>query len=458
MSRLPIRTRLALYTTLMGIGIVSLTGVIHYARTDQELHHRLDRSLREELSEVIPVVIDSDRDLADLRVGFEDQGIEVAQLLSPDGRVLDATPRAGNLDLVGLGIVDEPRTVTVEGLDGQVRALATPVRIKDESFIFAVATSYRSTAATLTDLRTRTALVGLLAVAALGWATYVVVGFALRPVERMRQEAAHISAGVPGERLAIPPADDELSRLGETFNSTIDRLEDEVRQRQEFVASASHEMRTPLTNLRAGLELAGRGTRTSHELEASLRQATEDTDRLVDLTEGLLDLTAMSANVHAIPTDEVRLRSVADAVVEELDLAPGTLGEIDIADDTVAFGDRIMIHRLLCNLVDNARVHGSPPVTISARRPVDDGHPDPRLELEVADHGPGIPAGLRDDAFTAFVRAPEARQRPGAGLGLAIVSEIVRQHGGTIELGERGDAAGFRVRVTLPAASSTSAV
>ena len=162
MSRLPIRTRLALFTMLMGRHSEARQGVIHYARTDQELHHRLDRSLREELSEVIPVVIDSDRDLADLRVGFEDQGIEVAQLLSPDGRVLDATPGAGNLDLVGLGIVDEPRTVTVEGLYGRVRALATPVSIQDEPFIFAVATSYRSTAATLADLRARTALVGLL--------------------------------------------------------------------------------------------------------------------------------------------------------------------------------------------------------------------------------------------------------------------------------------------------------
>src|SRR5207248_3318308 len=113
----------------------------------------------------------------------------------------------------------------------------------------------------------------------------------LRQVESMRRRAAAISGETLGERLPVPPTDDEIQRLGETLNEMLDRLESALEREREFVADAGHELRTPLALLRTELELALRQARTTDELRAAVRRSSHEADRLAQLAEDLLLIT-----------------------------------------------------------------------------------------------------------------------------------------------------------------------
>ena len=119
-------------------------------------------------------------------------------------------------------------------------------------------------------------------------AGYGVASSALRPVEAMRRRAAEISASEPGRRLPVPRSRDEVERLGETLNEMLARLEGAIERERTFVSDASHELRTPLAILKAELELAMRSARSPEELEAAIRSAAEETDRLAQLADDLL--------------------------------------------------------------------------------------------------------------------------------------------------------------------------
>ena len=448
MSRIPIRARLSIFTALIGLAVVVVVGLVVYRHTVHELRAGVDRSLEEELTEIIPIAVDDDRSLSGHRAEIDDHGIELAQVIDAAGRVVDATPGAGDVDLAGVpGLDGTPATVTLDGIDVPLRALRVPVSINGREVTLAVATSAEQTDTTLRDLRRRLATVAALAVVFLGAASYALVGLALRPVERMRSQAAEISAGKPGERLALPRADDELHRLGQTFNDAIEELQAAVDERQAFIASASHELRTPLTNLRAGLELAQRPDRSNEELRTSIDAAAADTTRLIDLTEGLLDLTITRLEQGALDHEQVDVASVVAQAIDDVgnDQVEVTMEE---TEDLGVVGDREQLRRVVVNLATNALVHGRAPVTVDV---ADEGD---RVQICVTDQGEGIPDDLGPRAYVAFVRAAEAHQRPGAGLGLAIVREIVTGHGGTVE--HRHDTSGTHLTVSLPRAAPSS--
>ena len=133
-------------------------------------------------------------------------------------------------------------------------------------------------------------IVGTIALLLAAFAGYRLAGAALRPVESMRREAAAISSETSGRRLSVPEARDEVRRLGETLNEMLERLDEGLLRERRFVADAGHELRTPLALLRTELELALRGERSHEELKDALRSATEEVERLIRLSEGLLAL------------------------------------------------------------------------------------------------------------------------------------------------------------------------
>ena len=144
---------------------------------------------------------------------------------------------------------------------------------------------------TLATLLTLLLVVGPIALLLASFAGYWLAGAALRPVEAMRRGAAEISASTSGHRLPLPPASDEVRRLGETLNAMLARLDDGLERERRFVADAGHELRTPLAALRSELELALRQPRASQELVAALHSAAEEVERLVRLAENLLVLS-----------------------------------------------------------------------------------------------------------------------------------------------------------------------
>jgi two-component system, OmpR family, sensor kinase len=280
---------------------------------------------------------------------------------------------------------------------------------------------------------------GPLALAAATFAGWLLAGAALRPVEAMRRRAAEISAETSGERLPVPPGEDEIHRLGTTLNEMLDRLDAALVRERRFVADASHELRTPLALLRTELELALRRPRTPEELEEALRSAAEEVERLVRLAEGLLLL---------VTADEAALHVTRFPVRELLDDAARRFGgEVGQAEGELE-ADRVRLESALGSMVENAFRHGAPPVRLSA------GPEGDRIVLRVTDSGNGFPTSFLEHAFERFARADDARREPGAGLGLAIAAAVARAHGG--EATARNVAGGAEVALVLPGASLDS--
>ena len=207
-------------------------------------------------------------------------------------------------------------TVDVPGRSGRWRLLAIPVGSADEQHALVLASSLDVREESLERLR-RELLVGSpLALLLATLAGYVLAGAALRPVEEMRRKAGAISASTPGSRLPVPPARDEISRLAETLNDMLQRLETAFEHERRFVADASHELRTPLALLRTELELALRHPRSREELEDALRSAVEETDRLTSLAADLLLIARADQGqlpVHPEPTAAHGLLDAAGA-------------------------------------------------------------------------------------------------------------------------------------------------
>jgi signal transduction histidine kinase len=276
-----------------------------------------------------------------------------------------------------------------------------------------------------------------------GIVTYLAAGRALRPVEAIRARVA--TTRDPSVRVPVPPARDEVGRLAETMNEMLARLQAGQAVQRRFVADASHELRSPLATIATGLELLSRDsdrTAADRDTVTALRGETERLGRLVD---ALLLLARADESGLRPRFEDVDLDEVAEA--ERLRPAGRIVPRIEAAHVRVV-GDRGQLAQVVRNLVDNACRHARSTVLVSVRRL--DGY----AALDVADDGPGVPPDQRARVFERFVRLDDARARSdgGAGLGLAIVAEVVAAHGGTVDVvdGPMGGAL-FRVRLPLPA-------
>jgi heavy metal sensor kinase len=336
--------------------------------------------------------------------------------------------------------------VTIPGRNGRWRVLAVPLQRKGSSNVLVLASSLGVSDESLERLRHQLFLGSPLALLVAAIAGYLLAGAALRPVEEMRRKASAISAATPGTRLPVPRARDEVSRLAETLNEMLDRLETAFEHERRFVADASHELRTPLALLRTELELALRHPRSRLELEDALRSAAEETDRLTALAADLLLIARAEQSTLPVNPEPVTARAVLTAIADRFSARADELGrsiEVRLDEDAWFEADPKRIEQAVGNLVDNALVHGGGTVTLSAVRRED------QVELHVADQGGGFPPEFAPRAFDRFSRADEARSRGGSGLGLAIVQTIASAHGGGAGVVE--GSSGADVWVSAPA-------
>jgi signal transduction histidine kinase len=446
-SRLPIRIRLTLpFAAAMALVLAALGGFV-YLRVGSNLLNSTDQTLFAKATEA---TIRLERGQAPLsrnpgaRVG-------IAQVLTRGRSVSESQPSGlpPLLTAAELGTVFGGRsvrtTVEVPGRTGRWRLLAIPVNNARGRRALVLASSLDDRAESLERLRKELLVGSPLALLLATLAGYVLAGAALRPVEEMRRKAGAISASTPGSRLPVPPARDEISRLAETLNDMLERLETAFEHERRFVADASHELRTPLALLRTELELALRHPRSREELEDALRSAVEETDRLTSLAADLLLIARSDQGQLAVQPEPTAASELLDAVGARFAARAEELGrDITVVDavDAVVEADARRVEQALGNLVDNALVHGRGAITLAAV-PAGD-----RLELHVRDEGPGFPAGFATRAFDRFSRADEARPRPGSGLGLAIVQTIAQAHGGSAGVSQTpGDA---DVWISLP--------
>ena len=441
MIQIPIRIRLTLFFAAAMAIVLSAVGLFVYTRVASDLDRAFDKDLRSRAQALSPLV---QRGGSVRATGSVDT---FAELVSPDGRVVDSTPLLRGQLLLSpseLSVAAKEQRFfdqsRIPGQDESGRMLALP--LQNEVLVVGATLEHRND--TLTSLQAAFLVGGPVALLLMSIGGYVLAGAALRPIESMRRRAAEISSSSLHERLPVPPADDEVSRLGRTLNEMLARLEDGLERERRFVADASHELRTPLATLRAELELALRRSRTTKEFENSIRSAAEETDRLSRIADDLLILARAEQGTLALRPEPTDLVDVVEKVRDrfgaraELEGRPLT---VEADEPPVARVDRLRVEQALGNLVDNALEHGRGPITITA------GRHNSSVELHVLDEGPGLPPEFRDHAFKAFTRATPSGN--GSGLGLAIVETIARAHEGSAGAKVRPDG-GADVWIRLP--------
>jgi signal transduction histidine kinase len=285
-------------------------------------------------------------------------------------------------------------------------------------------------------------------------ATYFVVALTLRPVAALRHGAADITAaGLAEQRLPVPPAHDEIYRLAVTLNAMLDRIDSATSRQRTFVGDAAHELRSPLASVRVQLEV---GQRLGPEADWSglIDDVLVDVDRLDRLVEDLLSLARLDEAGSLTRREPVALDELVETVVTGYSQAEITVRAT--TEPAVVDGDPDALRRVAINLIDNAVRHASSEVVVSLK-------PGKRagpavVVLTVVDDGRGVPEAERERVFDRFYRMHESRSRQtgGTGLGLPIVRDIVRNHGGRVRLAEREDGKpGARAIVVLPRADSS---
>jgi signal transduction histidine kinase len=338
-------------------------------------------------------------------------------------------------------------TPTLDGLRGDWRTIAVPVHLRGGAGVLVIGRSLAAREESLDRLGREFLLAGPAALLLAILAGYGLAAAALRPVEAMRRRAAAVTADSPGRRLPVPPAHDEIAALAVTLNDMLDRLEAAFEHERRFVADASHELRTPLALLRAELELALRRPRRREEYVDAIRSAVEETDRLSRLAEDLLLIARGDEGRLPIRREELHGRELLERVCARFAVRAAELERpLTVTDgaDMTFQADPVRLEQALGNLVDNAFVHARGDVALSASRT------NGTVELHVTDGGPGLPPGFAERAFDRFSRPDDARERGGAGLGLAIVDLIARAHGGNARVGA-APGGGADVCIVIPA-------
>jgi signal transduction histidine kinase len=335
--------------------------------------------------------------------------------------------------------------VTLPGADHPYVVTTEDAAAGGQEYVVTVAGSLEevadSTSALVTPL-----LVGLpLVLLLVGGTTWVVASRALAPVERIRREVELITGDRLDRRVPEPASRDEVHRLSRTMNQMLGRLERSRDRQQQFVADASHELRSPLSSIRQTAEVARAHPGALPEGELA-EAVLEESARMQRLVEQLLLLTRADEGAVAradqdVDLDDLALAEARRVVRSGLDVDTTGVGAGRVRGDLTALA------QVVRNLVDNAARHARAVVAVGVREAGE------VVELVVEDDGYGIPSDQRERVFERFVRLDEARARDagGSGLGLAIVKEIVAAAGGDVAVSS-SEWGGARFVVRLPVA------
>ena len=301
----------------------------------------------------------------------------------------------------------------------------------------------------LAALRIASAIgLGILAIAAagLGW---LASGRALRPVRSMTEVAKRASELRFGQRLALTGPDDEFKQLADTFDVMLERLDTAFTSQKRFVANAAHELRTPLTAMRTAIEVTlSKPNRTPDQLEAMAARVNRSVERAEATVEALLTLAI--SEVGPAAKEAVDLATAAE---DALDAAQGAIDQHHITVDAtlepaLARGDRVLLERMIANLVDNAVRHNNSSGWIGIRTIQ---HADDAV-FEITNTGPSVPAEQISTLFEPFARANQRlNSSEGVGLGLSIANTIALAHDATISARPR-PGGGLELSVTIPSA------
>jgi heavy metal sensor kinase len=464
---LPFRPRLTIwYAGLLGLSLAAC-GTLLYLVLRANLERQRDESLRSrvtQLSRVVAVGPSGNLTAADVPAGLlGPQSLDEASSSEPAVQLLDAhaeliggsggaLPIDPETVLAALGGRETLATLPLPG-GRSIRLLTRPLVSSGRvvGIVQAGETGDRIET-TLQEVRTILAAIGLAAMliaAAGGW---LLAGRALSPVRRVSALARRIAATDEyQERLPAERSRDEIGELVGTFNALIDRVESSLAEQRRFLADTSHELRSPLTVIRANLAFLWRETGVETRAEI-LRETEAEAMRMSRLVADLL-LLGQGRDVELLRRDPVRLDELLQELAEQARvLADGRLIVADLGVPLSVRGDRDRLRQLLWNLIENALRYTPPDGTIRLTVRHEAGW----AEVSVADTGTGIAPEHLPHLFERFYRVDRARSRAtgGSGLGLAIVRHLAEAHGGAVSVESQvGRGSTFRVRLPLDSES-----
>ncbi|MEV0378802.1 HAMP domain-containing sensor histidine kinase [Nonomuraea sp. NPDC050643] len=454
-----LRTRLVM--AVLGLAAVGLllSNVVGVMLLRDNLMSRVDGQLQQ-ISKIASVK--GVQALTPLPIGANDvydvltkriAAIQQIMIYSPDGTLqfrsnADRSQPAPVIDELVTGV-----SYTVPGTTGaswRIRATELP---NGNRWVFAQ--SLAELEQTQTSAVAIAAAVSVFVLLLIGLAANAVVRLGLRPLTRMESTAGHIARGDFARRVHAHDPHTEPGRLATAMNVMLDRLQSEIAARTDsetrmrrFLADASHELRTPLTSVRGFAELHRRG---GGDADEAMRRIEDAAARMGVLVNDLLTLAQLDEerplDLGRVDLLEVAADTIRDARVRVPDRQVRLAGVGDRLAPVSVVGDEARLRQVAVNLVGNALCHTPPDATVTVRV----GRRGGSAVLEVADTGPGVPAEHVPRLFDRLYRVSEGRSRAGggAGLGLAIVSAIVRAHGGRVEL-DTAPGRGATFRVLLP--------
>lgn len=469
------------YVLILGILLISFSSFL-YLTLSRSLYRDVDHKLMS-LAELI--ASESTSPLSKFGFGNIDQALEASMNLKPIGKFIQVLDESGRIGRTSENLKSVQLPISLNALRNGSKGLITyetnhslgntPLRIitypvKENNQV----TKMIQVASSLEDVEDalNTLLIilivtvpSVLVIASLGG--QFLANKALKPVDRVTQAARMITSQNLNQRIQTLKVKDEISRLIDTFNEMISRLDQSFRQVKQFTTDASHELKTPLTILKGEVEVALRKKRPLHEYEQILESNLEEIDRMSKIVEDLLLLSKADIGEIRLNREDIHLTRFISGLTEQMKiLAQPKNIRIEILNhqnEIHVLGDTLRMRELFINLIENGikytEAGGSILITLTKET---DGSVNLLIPKEkkavtvakiiVADTGIGIAKEDQEKIFNRFFRVDKARSREqgGSGLGLSICKWIVEAHQGEITVeSEPGKGSSFIVRLPL---------
>ena len=438
MRNWPLKTRLVLWTVVVGGIFMGLFGWFAVQSLKSKARHLLDGTLRSEAESVILGVgkightVDWSNSAGVSGLFSKVVSLYASEIEQPPGTLVYHSATLGNNRMPaapeGVGI-----TARLSGRDAFriLQITRGGIRVRVAMDIGPFIEWERSIWMTY-------GLIFPLALALLVGGALLLYGKAMKPVDDITRAAEHITAERLDERLPVVGSKDEIGHLTSVLNRMIDRLQGSFRQARRFSADASHELKTPLTIIRGELEMALRSGEIPHGTERTMLDLLDETGRLIHIVESLLLLSQADAGKFPVGTEIIGLSELIEELAEDIEILGDRLEigvELHLVHSIRVKGSYQFLQQLLLNLFDNAIKYNRQEGTIHAELTAVAGF----AVFRIANTGDDISPKDRERVFDRFFRVESSRARSdygggGQGLGLSLAREIARAHGGTLTL------------------------
>lgn len=470
------------YVLILGILLISFSSFLYFTLS-KSLRRDVDNKLRS-LAELI--ASESSSPSSKFSFGNIDQALETSMNLKPIGKFIQVLDGSGNIGRKSDNLKNVQLPISLNALKNASKSLITfethrsfgntPLRIitfpivenSHVTKIVQIASSLEEVEHALNKLFLILIITVPLALMVAILGGQFLAHKALKPVDNITQTARMITSRNLNQRITPTKVKDEISRLIETFNEMISRLDQSFRQVKQFSSDASHELKTPLTILKGEVEVTLRKERTSQEYQQTLKSNLEEINRMSQIVEDLLLLSKADTGEIRLNKEDINLTEILNEVVAQMDMLAKSkrlrLSTSNHHQDIHIFGDALRIRELFINLIENGIKYtedgGSIHITLAKEyeffvRNQSDWAEEEKGEFAkiiVSDTGIGIAEEDYERIFNRFFRVDKARSREegGSGLGLSICKWIVEAHQGEIKVeSELGKGSSFIVKLPL---------